>query len=248
MLTFLNLIAYTEIGYHNEFYINYGGEIMIDNNFFYTDQINDQRQMPGMAYIRLFHASPGAPEVDIYANGRLVANRLAYGQFTDYMSLDAGTYVIEAFPVGLKVNPVLRISLPIAQRKAYTLALIGILPRIGILPVEDVYEPVSPVSTNIRFANLSPNAPSLDLAVMRGQNLFTDISFTEVSDYRQMRPGNYNLAVKSSGSATIVTALPNMRLLPKRNLTFYLLGMYGQQPSTLEIYVPMDGTTYLRDY
>jgi hypothetical protein len=24
--------------------------------------------------------------------------------------------------------------------------------------------------------------------------------------------------------------------------------MYGQQPSSLEVYIPMDGTTYLRDW
>jgi hypothetical protein len=227
---------------------NYGGEIMINNNYFYTDEINNPRQMPGISYIRLFHAAPGAPEVDIYANGRQVAKRLAYGQFTDYISLAAGTYTIEAFPVGLQVSPIFRINLPIEQSKVYTLAVIGILPKIGILPVEDVYEAISPGTLNIRFANLSPNAPSLDLAVRGGQSLFTDISYTEVSDYRQMRPGNYNLVVRPTRSPIIVTALPNTRLLPRRNLTFYLLGLYGQQPSSLEVYIPLDGTTYLRDY
>jgi len=217
------------------------------NNFFYSDQMNSPRQIPGMAYIRMFHAAPGAPEVDIYANGKQVAKRLAYGQFTDYISLAMGTYTIEAFPVGLKDSPVLRITLPI-ESKVYTLALIGILPRIGILPIVDEFVAFSPGTANIRFANLSPNAPSLNLALRGGLNLFTDVSYTEVSDYIPMRPGNYNLVVTPATSSTVVTAVPRVRILPRRNLTFYVLGLYGQQPSSLEVYIPMDGTSYLRDY
>jgi len=220
---------------------------MINNNFFYTDEMYSPRQIPGMAYIRLFHAAPGAPEVDIYANGRQVAKRLAYGQFTDYISLATGTYTIEAFPVGLKDNPVLRITLPI-ESKVYTLALIGILPRIGVLPIVDEFVPSSPGRANIRFANLSPNAPSLNLALSTGLNLFTDVSYTEVSDYTPIRPGNYHLIVTPVRSNTIVTDVPRVRILPNRNLTVYVLGLYGQQPSSLEVYIPMDGSSYLRDY
>jgi len=220
---------------------------MIDNDFFYSEQMDNTRQLPGIAYVRLFHAAPGAPEVDIYANGRLVARRLAYGQFTDYIALAKGVYNIEAFPVGLKVSPVLRVTIPLDD-KVYTLSLIGILPRIGILPIVDEFIPMSPERANIRFANLSPNAPGLNLALRGGLNLFTDINYTEVSHYMPIRPGMYDFVVTTATSTTIVTFVPRVRILPRRNLTFYLLGMYGQQPSSLEVYIPMDGTTYLRDY
>jgi hypothetical protein len=220
---------------------------MINNNVFYTDYMNSPRQLPGMAYIRLFHAAPGAPEVDIYANGRQVAKRLAYGQFTEYISLPVGTYTIEAFPVGLKNNPVLRVNIPL-ESNAYTLALIGVLPRIGILPIVDEFVAFSPGTANLRFANLSPNAPSLNLALRSGLKLITDVSYTEVSDYIPMRPGNYNLIVTPATSSTIVTDVPRVRILPRRNLTVYVLGLYGQQPSSLEVYIPLDGSTYLRDY
>lgn len=216
--------------------------------YYYADDMTEERQVPGKSYIRVFHAAPGAPEVDIYANGKQIASRLAFGQFTDYIAVDSGTYIIEAFPVGLHTSPVLRVNLPIEERKVYTLALIGILPRIGILPVEDVYEPVHPGRTNIRFINLSPNAPGLSLSLRGGLELFNDISYTEVSGYRGMIPGRYNLVVTPSGTPTVVANLPNVRLLPSRNISFYTVGLFGQQPSSLEVYIPMDGTTYLRDF
>ncbi|MDF2984787.1 MAG: hypothetical protein K0R50_297 [Eubacterium sp.] len=215
--------------------------------YYYADDVTEERQMPGRSYIRVFHAAPGAPEVDIYANGRIIARRIAFGQFSDYIAVDSGTYVIEAFPVGLQQSPVLRVNLPIAERKVYTLALIGILPQIGILPIDDVYQPISAGRTNIRFINLSPNAPDLSLSMRGGLELFRDISYTEVSDYRSMLPGRHNLVVTPSGTPTVVVNLPNVRLLPRRNISFYTVGMFGQQPSSLEVYIPLDGTTYLRD-
>lgn len=220
---------------------------MINDSYYCPEETINPRQMPGISYIRVFHAAPGAPEVDIYANGKKVANRLAFGQFTEYVSVSAGMYIIEAFPVGLKDSPILSIRLPIAVNKVYTLSVIGILPNIGILPVEDEYQKLSPNRVNIRFINLSPNAPALNLALRYGQNIFTDINYTEASQYSPVSPGTYNLVVKPTTVNTVVVNLPNVRLLPNRNLTFYVVGMYGQQPSSLEVYIPMDGTTYLRD-
>jgi len=227
---------------------NNGGEKMENNNFFINDEMDFSRQMPGMSYIRLFHAAPNAPAVDVYVDGKLIARRLAYGQFSEYMPLAMGTYSIDAYPSGLKQNPVLSIRLPVADSKMYTLAIIGLLPRIGILPIEDEYEELYAGRLNIRFANLSPNAPSLNLSLKVGLDLFTDIKYTEVSDYRPMLPGLYNFAVRSTMTAANIVFIPNIRLLPSRNLTFYVVGIFGQQPSTLEVYIPMDGTTYLRDY
>ena len=48
---------------------------MINDSFYCPDETVNPRQMPGISYIRVFHAAPGAPEVDIYANGKKVANR-----------------------------------------------------------------------------------------------------------------------------------------------------------------------------
>lgn len=221
---------------------------MFDDVYYYTDESGEFRQIPGKSYIRVFHAAPGAPEVDVYANGNLIARRLAFGQFTDYISVDEGTYAVEAFPVGLKQSPVLKVNVPIDARKVYTLSVIGILPQIGILPVEDVYEPIRPGRTNIRFINLSPNAPGLNLALRGGQNVFEDIHYTEVSDYKAFRPGLYNFVIRPTEAPITVLNLPNVRLAPNRNISFYTVGMYAQQPSTLEVYIPLDGSTYLREF
>lgn len=220
---------------------------MIYNNLFYNTQMGSTRQMPGIANIRVFHAVIDASPIDAYANGKLIARNLAYGQFTNYISLPMNTYNFELYPAGQKNTPLISVSFPIEGSKVYTIAAIGTLQSIGILPVEDVYEPISPDRVNIRFANLSPNAPSLDLITRSGEMIFSNINFTQVSNYRSLPPGPYQFFIRQSMTTTNVLYLP-VRLLPRRNLTFYLIGAYGQEPSNLRVHIPLDGTTYLRDY
>ncbi|EGD47987.1 hypothetical protein Cpap_2673 [Ruminiclostridium papyrosolvens DSM 2782] len=216
----------------------------MDYDFFDINQTESLRQVPGISYIRLFHASPGTPAADVYANNKLIAGGLSYGQFTEYMPLAKGTYNIEVYPAGQKNTPILRINLPISDKQVFTLAVIGILPRIGILPVEDEYETLAPGRVNIRFANLSPNSGNLDLVLRGGPAVFTNIGYTEVSDYRSFPPGRYNFFVRPSNSTTNLLLVP-VNLLPRRNLTFYFVGSQGIPPG-LQVYIPMDGTTYLR--
>lgn len=49
------------------------------------------------AMVRVIHGSPDAPPVDVYAEGVATAliSNLAYGQTSDYLDLDAGTYNIQ---------------------------------------------------------------------------------------------------------------------------------------------------------
>lgn len=203
----------------------------------------DSRQMPGISYVRLFHAAPGAPAVDIYANNRLLARRLSYEQFSDYIQLDSGTYNIKVYPAGTQVTPVLSISLPLTEQTIYTLAVIGLPPRIGILPIEDGYEEFNVNSLNTRFINLSPDSPSLDLVTREGTVVFSDVAFTEVSDYIPTRPGLYNFFVRPAGQSTNLLYFP-ARLLPRRNLSFYVIGSFGAR--NMKVLIPMDGSTYLR--
>lgn len=209
------------------------------------DYTDFERQRPGIANVRLFHAAPRVPAVDIYANDRLVARRLSYTQFTSYLALDAGTYRIQVFPAGQKILPVLTADIPVAEGTIYTMAVIGILPRIGILPVEDGYAPFSLNRVNIRLVNLSPGAPGIDMNLRDQPDLFSDITYTEASDYKPMIPGNYEFFISAHLTGQTLLYVP-ARLLPRRNLTFYIVGLLEEQTPPLQVLIPMDGSTYLR--
>jgi hypothetical protein len=74
-----------------------------------TTTTDDGIDPPGdNARVRLVHASPGAPAVDIHVKGStapLVTN-LSYGMVTDFITVPAGTYNLQVRPTG-RLDPVL---------------------------------------------------------------------------------------------------------------------------------------------
>lgn len=81
-----------------------------------------------MSYIRVLHAVPNAPSVDVYANDNLIAEELPYKGFTEYLQVPSGPYNVKIYPSGERVNPVLDTELMIPSNTINTVAAIGLLP------------------------------------------------------------------------------------------------------------------------
>lgn len=149
------------------------------NNQFTSPNGNDQTPL-GTAYIRLFHASPDAPAVDVYANGKLLAKGLLYKQITQYLRVPAGSYTIEVFPADQKMNPVISTVLQIMPNTASTIAAVGMLSDIMPHVIREEYMPqIDRNKVYIRFVHLSPNAPPLDVTLPDGTKIFEDVAFTD---------------------------------------------------------------------
>ncbi|MEO1645586.1 MAG: DUF4397 domain-containing protein, partial [Chloroflexota bacterium] len=58
----------------------------------------------GTAEIRVGHFSPDAPNVDVYIDGEVAIEDLAYTQVTPFIEVDAGTYEIAVAPTGTSLD------------------------------------------------------------------------------------------------------------------------------------------------
>ncbi|ABZ84628.1 conserved hypothetical protein [Heliomicrobium modesticaldum Ice1] len=198
----------------------------------------------GRSYLRVLHAAPNAPPVDIYANNVLIIRRLPYSRFTQYFPVLPGRYRIEVFPTGTRTTPVIVAVVDIPDRAIITAAAVGVLPNLSLLPIADPRLPRRPDTVYIRFAHLSPDAPAVDVTLPNGTVLFRNVSFRQVTDYIPVPPGTYTLQVRPAGSTQVVLTVPNVRLLPNRFLTVYAVGLAGGRPP-LRALIPLDGNTYL---
>ena len=52
------------------------------------------------AMVRVLHASPDAPAVDVYVNGEVAVEGAEFKALTDYLTLPAGDYNVEIKPAG----------------------------------------------------------------------------------------------------------------------------------------------------
>ncbi|WP_425446913.1 DUF4397 domain-containing protein [Dethiothermospora halolimnae] len=205
----------------------------------------DYASMETKSYVRLFHASPDAPPVDIYINNRLTASNLKFKDFTEYLPLESGLYNVKVYPAGKKNNPVLDRDIRIPARGIYTVAAINRLKDLALYPILDEPKPIPSGKVYVRFGHLSPNAPAVDVRLPNGQNIFKDVKYKEVTDYVPVNPGTYTFEVYPTGTNKRVLYVPNITLKGDRFYTIYAVGLVGEEPP-LQVVVPLDGNSYIR--
>ncbi len=205
------------------------------------------RQLQGQiySYIRVFHAAPDTPAVDVYANDNRIASNIRFKAFTNYMKMPPGKYTIKVFRKGTKNNPLMNMEIAIFEKKIYTLPIIGMLPNITLKVIEEPIEPLRRGKAKVRFSHLSPGAPAVDITLPNGNIIFKNVSYGEVSKYNEISPGVYNFEVRIAGTDKKVLLLPNTRFGPNKFYTIYAVGLVSGSPK-LQAVMPLDGNTYLK--
>lgn len=183
------------------------------------------------SFIRLFHASPNAPAVDVYANGNLIAKNIAYKDFTKYLNLPPGEYNIKIYPTGETTNPILNTDLIIPQGTAFNVAVIGEPPNVSLYPIPEPYTAQNFGRPCIRFIHLSPNAPAVDIALSDGRKVFSSVGYKDITDYVCVPPGTYTFQVRLAGTDDVVLTIPDVQLKPDNYYTIYATGLAGGSPS-----------------
>lgn len=204
---------------------------MMDYNTKYPrDTKMPNNKVASMSYVRVLHAVPDAPNVDVYANDKLIASNLAYGEYTDYMPINPGPYEISLYKAGSDDMPVLMNIFNMPMNSIYTIAAVGTLSDLGFLAIVDSNMKSDPRKAMIRFAHLSPNAPAVDITLPNGTVLFGNVSYKQLTSYLSVDPMNYTLQVRLAGTPTVVLTVPNVILEANKFYTVYAIGLVGKSP------------------
>lgn len=216
-----------------------------DLMFYCPYYLENLRQVPYDSYIRVFHASPDAPAVDVYINGKPEIRGLKYKSFSDYIALKPGPYNVQVFAAGTTTNPVISTRIEMPASRIFTAAAIGKLANISLYLIPDPRTPRKPGRAMLRFVHLSPDAPPVNLAIANGKTLFSNIPYKGITDYTTLMPGKYNFELNLAQNGKRVLWVPNIRIMPHRNYSIYAVGLAGGQPP-LQVVIPLDGSTYLK--
>lgn len=210
----------------------------------YNNSMYVQKDM-SMGYVRIIHTVPDAPNVDIYANDNLIVRNLAYGDYTDYLSIPEGMYRISLYVAGTKDSAVLSNMLTVNKNSILTVAAVGTLSDIGLLAITDANETRKPGKAMIRFLHLSPDAPAVDITLPNGTVIFSNVSFKHITPYIDVSPMNYTLQVRVAGTSDVVLTVPNVNLVADKFYTVYAIGFAGKEPE-LEALLLLDGENSMK--
>ncbi|RCW77282.1 DUF4397 domain-containing protein [Saliterribacillus persicus] len=149
------------------------------------------------AMVRILHASPDAPEVDVYLNGDAVVEGAGFKAATDYMEVPAGEHEVEIYPAGTMDEAVISETLTVEAGMAYTVAATGMLDSLELTVGMDSME-VADGMTKVRVGHLSPDAPTVDVGLIDGDTLFEGATFPAITDYMELDAGTYDLEIRTA--------------------------------------------------
>ncbi len=162
------------------------------------------------ALVRVVHASPDAPAVDVYVDGAKVLTNVPFFTASDYLSLPAGAHRFQVTPTGQPASgAVIDATATVESGKAYTVAATGLVASIkATITADDLSGPAAG-KAHVRVYHFSPDAPAVDVKLAGGATLIPALAFPNASDYLPVDAGTYNLQVTPAGQSAVVIDLPN---------------------------------------
>jgi hypothetical protein len=166
------------------------------------------------ARVRITHASPDAPAVDIWVNGEPAITGLAFGQATDLISLPAGSYDVAVTPAGSadpEADAVIAATLTLEAGAAYDVAAVGYLDEISaqVYPLD--LSPVAEGNARLQVIHASVDAPTVDI-LANGGALVEGLGFPNASGFLEVPAGAYDVEVLVAETGNVALDLPGTTL------------------------------------
>jgi hypothetical protein len=186
----------------------------------------------GMARVRVVHASPDAPAVDVWVNGAVAFSNAPFKGITSYAELAPGSYQVQVSPTGATEPIVIDATLDLAADTDYTVVAVGTLDSIEPLVLVDNNSAPAAGKAHVRFVHASPDAPAVDIAVANGGPvLFSNVAFKGTGDYLPVDAGTYDLEVRLAGTDTVALSVPGVSLEEGKVYTVFAMGLAGGEPA-----------------
>jgi len=187
------------------------------------------------ANLMVVHASPDAPQVDVYLDGTKVRDTLSYPGNTSYLQITSGTRNIKVNVAGTNTTVIGPVDLSFDANSNNSIFAIDSVSKISPLVVKDDLTVPATGKAHIRFIHLSPNAPGVDISVTgqpQGEGLFVNRTFNKTitdpqSSFIPVDAGSYNLEVRLANTLTVVLPLPGITLTAGKIYTVFAKGFVG---------------------
>lgn len=181
------------------------------------------------AMVRVVHASPDAPAVDVYVDGQRAISNLRFTEGTNYTMLPEGQHQVQVFAAGTGPGGTAVINAPVTLQggRAYTIVAANVVARIEPLVIEDNLTPPVAGKAHLRVIHAAPDAPAVDVAVKGGPVPFTNASFKAATPFTPVDAGTYTFEVRPTGTTNAVLTTDPTALAAGRLYTVFAMGQVG---------------------
>ncbi|MBF7073045.1 DUF4397 domain-containing protein [Glaciecola sp. MH2013] len=179
------------------------------------DDMMDVVETPSSANIRVVHASPDAPSVDIIVGGTALASKsdLDYQDASAWFPILSNTYdiAVEANLPGDDAN-VLSLSATLEGDQTYSVLAIGSVAEgtLETLIVQNAFTAVSAGSVRAQVVHAAPMAPEVDVYVtapntdISSEQPLATLAYKDFTGQVEVPAGDYQIRITPAGSTTVV--------------------------------------------
>jgi hypothetical protein len=159
--------------------------------------------------VRVFHASPDAPNVDVLVDGGRVLENVPYPTASEFLDVSSGHRQLSVTPTGDSTR-VIDARVDLESEVSYLVIASGKVASIApiVAPVDGADVPAD--SSRVRVLHTAPSAPNVDVYVVangasirQAQPVLSNVPFGAVSQYLTVPAGKYDVFVTVAGTKTV---------------------------------------------
>jgi hypothetical protein len=198
---------------------------------------------PGAARVRVVHASPDAPAVDIYAAGVAAPlfSDLSYGEASAYIEVPEGAYTLEVRPAGQPdAVPAYTVDVTMLPEQQYTAIAAGFLAstddgdRFRVMALQEGFTAPAADQVAVRIVHAAADAPTVGIDVGADDPARPEIAglgrFGETGASGVALPAGQSLRIGIAAAGTNVTTFTTPPLPGGSELFAVAIGRLGDHP------------------
>jgi hypothetical protein len=162
------------------------------------------------ANVRIVHASPDAPNVDVLVDDAVALTNVGYRAASAYLTVAPGSRRLRVRAAGLPDVVPIDATVPLVNRGNYTVLATGLLAGIQPLVTTDTLTAPAAGNVKIRVIHAAPAAGNVDVYatapnadINTATPVLTNVPFRGVSGYLEVPAGGYQLRVTPAGTKTV---------------------------------------------
>lgn len=194
------------------------------------------------ARVRVFHASPDAPNVDVLIDGGRVLENVPYKAASDFLGIDAGDRRVQVNVTGTDISAIDTHAVFAKDIDYMIVAADKVAQITALVFTADRTTPESG-SARVRVLHAAASAPVVDVyvtapdaGIANAQPTLSRVPFKAISDYLTVPAGTYDVFVTATGTKNVAIQAKGLALADQLIATVAALDKKGAgAPFSLEV-------------
>ena len=180
--------------------------------------------------VRVIHASPDAPAVDVFVNGQAVATSVPFFTTSSYLRLADGKYQVAISPAGKGTDySVLVIDLEVSGGYSGSLVVLDTLENLDAILYDDDLSAVAAGQARVNLYHLSPDTVNVDVKVGGTSNtVFANLGFGQAR-FSDVPAGTYTFDIYAAGDTEVAVTTPELRFESGWVYSLFATGLSGDE-------------------